>query len=460
MENMESMKEKLEAILQEAEALRKEFDQLEARAEKSSPEKALQQALAKGSFPAMAHYMAGKEGASSYMNLLIFAAFLMNPYAECYEDGMIFLENLRQALGIKESLEALMSAQLGDKHSRLASWVREAKESGAEALFAVDAILLYSQLKAGQEGLRKISALFNLLGLSHKTVGEAAGAALGIIHNDYTELAQAAASWNRDLALALGERIPTDLLLEKAQQLFIKDHTRDALPLFEELIRRDNPRAMYFMGEYYRSGWAGLAVNEEEGFKYHHRGADKGEVLCRLNCAYEEGISEEQKKKLIFESLPEMKRLASAGDIIAQDELGDVYCGEIDNEIAGYYWEKKAVDAGYWQALCRWAGRAEGEEKVNFYAPVYEINGDHAGDAANKIGIYYWNNKDYKTAQMWFNKGIEKGFDWAMRNLGMDYLNGNGVPVDKDKAKALLQQAISCHGEAESDARKILQDNF
>lgn len=41
MENMESMKEKLEAILQEAEALRKEFDQLEARAERGSPEKAL-----------------------------------------------------------------------------------------------------------------------------------------------------------------------------------------------------------------------------------------------------------------------------------------------------------------------------------------------------------------------------------------------------------------------------------
>lgn len=460
MENMESMKEKLEAILQEAEALRKEFDQLEARAERGSPEKALQQALAKGSFPAMAHYMAGKEGAPSYMNLLIFAAFLMNPYAECYEDGMIFLENLRKALGIKESLEVLLSAQLGEKHSRLASWMREVKESGAEALFAVDAILLYSQLKAGQEGLRKISALFNLLDLSHKTVGEAAGAALGIIHNDYRELAQAAASWNRDLALALGERIPTDLLLEKAQQLFIKDHEKEALSLFEELVRRDNPRAMYFMGEYYRFGWAGLAENKEEGFKYHHRGADKGEVLSRLNCAYEEGISEEQKKKLIFESLPEMKRLASAGDIIAQDELGDVYYETIDNEIAGYYWEKKAVEAGYWRTLWTWAARAEGIEKVNFYAQVYEINGDHAGMMANYIGVIYLKAKDYETANSWFRKGIEKGSDFAMRNLGRNYLWGLGVPVDKNKAKALLQQAIGCHGDAESDARKLLSDNF
>lgn len=459
MENMESMKEKLEAILQEAEALRKEFDQLEARAEEGSPEKALQQALAKGSFPAMAHYMAGKEGVPSYMNLLIFAAFLMNPYAECYEDGMIFLENLRQALGIKESLEALMSAQLGEKHSRLASWMREVKESGAEALFAVDAILLYSQLKAGQEGLRKISALFNLLDLSHKTVGEAAGAALGIIHNDYRELTQAAVSWNRDLALALGERIPTALLLEKAQQLFIKDHVKEALPLFEELVRRDNPRAMYFMGEYYRFGWAGLAENVEEGFKYHHRGADKGEVLCRLNCAYEEGISEEQKKKLIFESLPEMKRLASAGDIIAQDELGDVYYEEIDNEIAGYYWEKKAVEAGYWQALWSWGDGAEGEETVNSYEQLYEINGDHAGEAAAEIGLTYEGMEDYETANSWYRKGIEKGYDFAMLYLGMNYLRGHGVPVDKNKAKALLQQAISCHGEAESVARKQLSDN-
>lgn len=460
MENMESMKEKLEAILQEAEALRKEFDQMEARAEKSSPEKALHQALGKGSHPAVVHYMAGKEEAPSYMNLLIFAAFLMNPYAESYEDGMIFLENLRQSLEIKESLEALMSAQLGEKHSRLGSWLKEVKETGSEALFAVDAILLYSQLKAGQRGLQKISALFNLLGLSYKTVDEAAEAALGIIHNDYTELAQASVSWDRDLALALGERIPTDILLKKAEQLFIKDHVKEALPLFEELVRRDNPRALYFMGEYYRNGWAGLSEDEEEGFKYHHRGADRGEVLCSLNCAYEKGISEEQKKKLIFEALPEMKRLASAGDIIAQDELGDVYYNAIDNDIAGYYWEKKAVDAGYWLTLWKWAERAEGREKVNSYEKVHNMNGDHAGEAANKIGVYYWNNKDYKTAQMWFNKGIEKGNDWAMRNLGMDYLNGNGVPIDKDKAKALLQQAVSCHGEAESDARKLLRDNF
>lgn len=215
------------------------------------------------------------------------------------------------------------------------------------------------------------------------------------------------------------------------------------------------------MGEYYRNGWAGLSVNEEEGFKYHHRGADKGEVLCKLNCAYEEGISEEQKKKLIFEALPEMKRLASAGDIIVQYELGDVYYDEIDNEIAGYYWEKKAVEAGFWRTLLRWAGRAEGEEKVNFDARVYEINGDHAGESANYIGVIYYDKaKDYETANSWFRKAIEKDSDWAMLNLGKNYLRGDGVPVDKAKAKALLQQAISCHGEAESDARKILQDNF
>ena len=145
---------------------------------------------------------------------------------------------------------------------------------------------------------------------------------------------------------------------------------KEALPLFEELVRRDNPRAMYFMGEYYRSGWAGFSVNKEQGFKYHHRGADKGEVLCRLNCAYEEGISEEQKKKIIFEPLPEMKRLASAGDIIAQNELGDVYYGPIDNENSRLLLEKKAVEAGYWRPLLKWAGRAEGIEKVNFYCSV------------------------------------------------------------------------------------------
>lgn len=68
--------------------------------------------------------------------------------------------------------------------------------------------------------------------------------------------------------------------------------------------------------------------------------------------------------------------------------------------------------------------------------------------------------KNDEAANSWFRKGIEQGFDWTMRNLGMNYLWGNGVSGDKDKAKALLQQAIGCHGEAESRARKLLSDNF
>lgn len=82
--------------------------------------------------------------------------------------------------------------------------------------------------------------------------------------------------------------------LDAAVSLFIHDQVTDAYPLFKKLATQGNRRAMYFMGEYYRNGWAGLPVNEKLGFHYHHLGAEKGDLLCQLNLAYEDGANREK----------------------------------------------------------------------------------------------------------------------------------------------------------------------
>ena len=111
-----------------------------------------------------------------------------------------------------------------------------------------------------------------------------------------------------------------DEKLNTAVSLFVRDHVTEAYPLFQELAKTGNPRALYFLGEYHRQGWAGLPVNETLGFQYHHEGAEKGEVLCQLNLAYEE---ENIQEDIVQAVIPKVFPLAQAGDVVAQHELGD-----------------------------------------------------------------------------------------------------------------------------------------
>ena len=49
--------------------------------------------------------------------------------------------------------------------------------------------------------------------------------------------------------------------------------------------------------------------------------------------------------------------------------------------------------------------------------------------------------KDYKKAKEWFKKSSEQGVSESTTMLGIMYLQGLGVEVDKEKAKELLIKA-------------------
>ena len=98
------------------------------------------------------------------------------------------------------------------------------------------------------------------------------------------------------------------------------------------------------------------------------------------------------------------------------------------------------------------------EQAIAWYQKAYELHGDAAGKAANGIGLIY--NKQGNNAKEfeWMNNGAKEGFDWCMRNLGMCYQCGRGTSQDDRKAREWYQKAIDCHGDAEEDARKCLND--
>ena len=91
------------------------------------------------------------------------------------------------------------------------------------------------------------------------------------------------------------------------------------------------------------------------------------------------------------------------------------------------------------------------EQAIAWFRKAYELHGDAAGDAANKIGnIYYW-QKNYVKKVEWYKKSAEEGCDWGMRNLGMCYCDGEGVQEDQEQAIAWYQKAYELHGDAAGD---------
>ena len=86
------------------------------------------------------------------------------------------------------------------------------------------------------------------------------------------------------------------------------------------------------------------------------------------------------------------------------------------------------------------------------------MHGDHAGEAANRIGMIYNGQNNYVKQVEWYKKSAEEGYDWGMYNLAGCYLDGEGVQEDQEQAIAWFQKAYELHGDAEEDARKCLNN--
>ena len=398
------------------------------------------------------HFMKGKGAHTSYIQLLQFVLLLLKPYAKNYEAGNQFIECIHRSVEEGNDLDVLMTKVLQCEEADMTHWAKEVQAYGGNGILALDVLMLCQRMEAGDEGLKAVINFFSFLDMKQEIIKEAAEAVKlitekdegGVLQRDWQILTPNVikgyfSDWNPD----------EQMQLDAAVSLFIHDQVTDAYPMFKKLATQGNRRAMYFMGEYYRNGWAGLPVNEKLGFHYHRLGAEKGEPLCQLNLAYEDGAN---RKKIVKEIVPKILPLAQAGDIAAEDELGDALKAE--------FWRKKSAENSYWHAAMGLAAAYRDGSCVNqdagkaiaYYEKVYELHGDHAGEAANQIGNIYHGQKNYVKQVEWYKKSAEEGYDSGMCALAWCYHDGEGVQEDQEQAMAWFQKAYELHGDAAGDA--------
>lgn len=403
------------------------------------------------------HFMKGKGAHTSYIQLLQFVLLLLKPYAKNYEAGNQFIECIHRSVEEENDLDVLMTKVLQCEEADMTHWAKEVQTYGGNGILALDVLMLWQRMEAGDEGLEAVINFFSFLDMKQEIIEEAAEAVKLITEKDEGGVLQRSwqiltpnvikgyfSDWNPD----------EQMQLDAAVSLFIHDQVTDAYPLFKKLATRGNRRAMYFMGEYYRFGWAGLPVNKKLGFHYHHLGAEKGDLLCQLNLAYEDGGNRE---KIVKEIVPKIVPLAQAGDIAAEYELGGALKYELGNALEAEFWLKKAIKDGYWTAAFNFGYYYEDDAQkqsqiIDYLEAVYRMHGDHAGEAANRIGNIYNGQKNYVKKVEWYKKSAVEGYDWGMYNLATCYRDGAGVQEDQEQAMAWFQKVYELHGDVAGDA--------
>lgn len=74
-------------------------------------------------------------------------------------------------------------------------------------------------------------------------------------------------------------------------------------------------------------------------------------------------------------------------------------------------------------------------ERIQYARKFIDLSGNHAGEAANEIGLIFSSQGDFTDAVEWYRKSAEMGFDAAMINLAEHYRYGDGVPKDEEKRR-------------------------
>lgn len=152
------------------------------------------------------HFMKDREGKEDYIRLLILTALMMQPYTEHLEEGLAMIEQVQDVLG-GESVEELMPEVMEMDRKGMEKIIGSVLRSEAAQSFLMDSLLLYGEMKKGEdkaEVTRQLSSLYGLLGADEKLIAEAADAVDFIEKGDKEGLQKAAEAWEElQPALAL-----------------------------------------------------------------------------------------------------------------------------------------------------------------------------------------------------------------------------------------------------------------
>ena len=202
-------------------------------------------------------------------------------------------------------------------------------------------------------------------------------------------------------------------MLSSTEMTFLSYKTEETFALFSALALQGNGRACYFLGEFYTNHFGNAVQEDKEKAKnWFSIGAERGDVLSKLNCAYL-ADGETIRDSIFTETFPSVLALAQQGDIFAMDEVADMYASgygtQKDDENADY-WLKKAANTGYWRSQ-------------------------------TKLGERYENMEQYTEAFEFYSKADDLGYEHAIYFLGALYATGRGVEKDCNKAFELYEIA-------------------
>jgi TPR repeat protein len=157
-----------------------------------------------------------------------------------------------------------------------------------------------------------------------------------------------------------------------------------------------------------------------EAEKYFRQAAETGDLRGKLGLVWlflvkseyerNKDNNEEKAKQDKAKAINLIKEIAEQEYILAEYALALFYADKHDNEIESYNWFRKAAEHGF--------------------VP-----------AQNKLGSFYYNNRDYPQAFKWYRKAAEQGDAEAQDSLGGYYEHGRGVSQNYAEAIKWYQKA-------------------
>ena len=245
--------------------------------------------------------------------------------------------------------------------------------------------------------------------------------------------------------------IQYDAKMQEAERLYLEGKMDDAFELFKTLAEKGNNRAMFFMGEYYTHGYGHIAKDSAKAREWRSKGRDAGDILATLNVAYSLPNDSEERNTIFVNVFESVKNLAESGDIIAQNELADLYTlghGCERNDAECLRWLEASAEGGYWRSMAKlgdiYLNKENYSEAFKWYKKAANLNYGYAqGWTGNLLDWKGDLPKDYFEANEWYRKAAEQDVDFALNNLGCNYCAGQGCEVDYTKAAKLFEKGAN-----------------
>lgn len=245
--------------------------------------------------------------------------------------------------------------------------------------------------------------------------------------------------------------IQYDSKMEEAEKLYLDCKLDEAFELFYTLAEKGNGRAMFFVGEYYAQGYGKTLKDSEKSKEWRIRGKEVGDVLATLNVAYSLPKDSQERSVIFYDIFDAVRSLAEGGDVIAQNELADLYGGGYgctQNNEENFRWMKASAEGGYWRSMDKlgeiYCSDGNYSEALKWYTKAANMGYGHAqGHLGNLLDWKGDLPKDCRQANSWYQKAADQGVDWAMYNLGLNYCSGTGCDIDCNKAIGLFERAAN-----------------